>query len=598
MLASLLTMALLQMAVPFVSVFVTIRPSLVRGLVATFLWIVCQVPLGFVFAFFVLPLFVKGFIIPTGAMAETLRGDHHQVICPRCGHVFAVNAAMERDPNMPALVTGCTCPNCRLHLRQLTGNALTKFVEGDRILAEKRLLAGMPGRFEIITYLFPEGVQAGKSIIYVSRRIGLPGEVLAIHGGDLYRLPAEDTPARDERGIPAEELRLPQHMHQEAPQLLELFRQGKFQPLRRPPAVLDAMKKLVYDNDQPARDLQGVLPPRWAAAAGSGWTAVAEGKTFAFPAKGGEIDWLTYQHILRPADWPDEDDRAYPQRVAEIKNRAHKPQLITDFSAYNSHETLPPQHEPPPTNWVGDLLLDLELQVAEARGEVWLELARGVDRFQARCNLETGACALVRLQKGTKKALANMPTSLNRPGSHRLRFANCDQRLTVWVDEGLPFQEGVPYERPWHWDAKEAKWVDMGPTANDLQPVRIGARGAAVEVRRLKLWRDTYYVTRPGGDPADGLPRPELPGDINGPVQVATWRAQFWANFWSDPKEWAPVQQPPVLILYTPTGHSLVLGDNSPESYDSRAWGTVPDELVQGRAALLYFPLERMRLLR
>ncbi len=45
---------------------------------------------------------------------------------------------------------------------------------------------------------------------------------------------------------------------------------------------------------------------------------------------------------------------------------------------------------------------------------------------------------------------------------------------------------------------------------------------------------------------------------------------------------------PPRLI---PEGHLFVLGDNRPESEDSRVWGLVPLENVKGRAVLLWWPV-------
>jgi signal peptidase I len=37
-------------------------------------------------------------------------------------------------------------------------------------------------------------------------------------------------------------------------------------------------------------------------------------------------------------------------------------------------------------------------------------------------------------------------------------------------------------------------------------------------------------------------------------------------------------------------GHYLCLGDNSPESSDSRQWGAVPERLMLGRALAVYYP--------
>src|SRR5262249_24767172 len=41
---------------------------------------------------------VEAFIIPTGAMAETILGYHRDVRCPKCGHEFAIHASIDTDP--------------------------------------------------------------------------------------------------------------------------------------------------------------------------------------------------------------------------------------------------------------------------------------------------------------------------------------------------------------------------------------------------------------------------------------------------------------------------------------------------------------------
>jgi hypothetical protein len=60
----------------------------------------------------------EAFVIPTGSMATTLLGYHRSVTCPQCGYTFPVNMSAQVDPqnSTPEVVTGCTCPNCRLHI--------------------------------------------------------------------------------------------------------------------------------------------------------------------------------------------------------------------------------------------------------------------------------------------------------------------------------------------------------------------------------------------------------------------------------------------------------------------------------------------------
>lgn len=48
-------------------------------------------------------------------------------------------------------------------------------------------------------------------------------------------------------------------------------------------------------------------------------------------------------------------------------------------------------------------------------------------------------------------------------------------------------------------------------------------------------------------------------------------------------------------IIKVPEHTYYVLGDNSGSSKDSRYWGFVPEELLIGRAELIYWPLTRIR---
>src|SRR5205085_788376 len=101
-----------------------------------------------------------------------------------------------------------------------------------------------------------------------------------------------------------------------------------------------------------------------------------------------------------------------------------------------------------------DLIVSCEVTVEKAEGEFLLELSKGQDRFRAVWDLKTGICRLVRVEDYTaagKKAgddgieLKQQATSLKGPGTYTVRLANVDDRLTVWIDGKLPFDDGVEY---------------------------------------------------------------------------------------------------------------------------------------------------------
>ena len=52
------------------------------------------------------------------------------------------------------------------------------------------------------------------------------------------------------------------------------------------------------------------------------------------------------------------------------------------------------------------------------------------------------------------------------------------------------------------------------------------------------------------------------------------------------------------LTITVPSDTYYVLGDNSSSSRDSRYWGFVPEDNVLGRAFLIYWPLNRIRIIK
>ena len=185
------------------------------------------------------------------------------------------------------------------------------------------------------------------------------------------------------------------------------------------------------------------------------------------------------------------------------------------------------------------------------------------DDHQARFDLATGTCKLFRLSDDSERELASQPTTVRGPGSYRLRFADFDDRLTVWVGDSLPFGDGIVFDPP----------KDKGPRKeNDLErPASVGVQNAAVRVNHLQVWRDTYYTM-----------------SVNGPDATLDKK-----EYWAEPKEWGPLRKIGFRTLYVQPGHYLCMGDNSPESSDGLTWGLVPDRLLLGRALLVYWPANR-----
>lgn len=499
----------------------------------------------------------SAFVVPTGAMAESILGYHKQVTCPSCGLTFTVNSSSEVDPGdgRAARVTGCTCPNCRQRIRlvsrfnpggppvdvdRLPADSVVDpgFTSGDRVLAAKGLLGARtfpPKRFDVVVFEFPGDPNRPpptQPIIYVSRLAGLPGEALAIQRGDLFVLdPAElPAPAPGDEPLLDQDDRLP-----------DLFKQGKFRIIRKPPAVALALMRLVHDNDHQAKDLIGKPEfQRWVPADESGWTANTDRTIFSHDGKGENIGWLRYRHVLR--------------------DNEGKPSLITDFMGYNTWESANHPRQPD-ENWASDLILECVVEAGTA-GELILELSRGADRFAARFDLAKQSCSLVRVSKDEKQVILK-EASVKLSSGTRLRFGHIDERLLLWVNDSLPFGDGVEYDAP----------RSPVPTKeNDLErPGSIGVKGGAVTVKHLRLLRDTYYTAArhksPSSKDVDFTP--------------------------TDPDSFRHWEDAPVSAYRVEPGHYFFLGDNSQESSDSRLWGTVRGSKLMGNVTFRYYPFGR-----
>jgi signal peptidase I len=553
----------------------------VREIIETIVFVVVLVLLLKSFA-------AEAFVIPTGSMAETLYGYQRIIKCPQCGREFPVNCSTEVDPsqgNRQEKITGCTCPGCRYHIdfqdeEQKDPNwKEPDWNSGDRVLVAKflyELFNKQPNRLDVVVFKYPGDSHTGAlfprsgpiknqtPMNYIKRLIGLSGETIAIHRGKLYVLPPGEGIKYDDwehaQTDPDLRIRLWQWQYMHVNDAVPLFDKGKFTIIRKPPESMLAMRRLVYSNDQQAKDLKNVLPPRWF---GEQWQE--DGTGFKIADAGDATQWLHYRHFLR--GFEDKQDALAKDHFHPLAARS----LITDFMGYNTYETHGGRNRPG-ENWVGDLMLECEVTVDNNVGEFVMELSKSRDRFQMKWNLATGNIDLVRLttkeQKTEEMQLASKQATQPKKGStYLVRFANVDNRLTVWVDSKLPFDDGVTYLGPTEQFA--------GPVAeNDLEPASIGAKGAPVTVRKLCLYRDTYYTASINDSPS----APDAGTAVD----------------FSNKDTWDPLSNSmPVKTMYVQPDHFLCLGDNSPESSDGRIWGLVPERLLLGRAMLVYYPFGR-----
>ena len=517
-----------------------------------------SIVIAFVLAFLFRTFVAEAFVIPTGSMAETLYGRHKDVVCSQCQNRYRVGASEELDRVNGYFLEEARlqygfCPNCNYRMN-ITDEPVFK---GDRILVNKfPYELSDPKPWDVVVFKYP----VDPKVNFIKRLIGLPGQQIEIEWGDIYRQEGD----------------------------------GEWHILRKPPDKQPTMQGLVYDDAKPPKALvaQG-YPERWEALAAtgdtwqtdaSGWQADREQRSYQVEsaAESTDLKWLRYRHFLPTVDeW---------QRALEGGKLVVTPDplLISDFYGYNGGYLM--GSGGPVTDWVkdmcgeywvGDLTVNAQVEVLEARGELLLELIESTRRYRCGIDLRTGKARLhyqddIYRGSATRSVedvvLDEGDTPLSKPGKYRIRFANVDDRLCLWVNDRLvafpnrgeyPFSPRTSYRLP---------------TQQDLCPVGIAAKGASVRVSHLLLQRDLYYTDARRNDVDDVDYRRSR---LRDPEKYGDYASHFKPHgFVLDEDEF------------------LVLGDNSPRSADSRAWPkgeavhpyAVPRELLIGKAFFIYWP--------
>lgn len=573
------------------------------------------VVVAFILAFLFRTYVAEAFVIPTGSMAPTLLGRNKEAYCPQCGQHIVVGASDEIDQESSylnlerGLVDTAFCPNCRYQVSLLDAPVFT----GDRILVTKfPYELGEPDRFDVIVFKYPQDPQTN----YIKRLVGLPGEEIQISQGDVYVRKTEN---------------------------------GKWRILRKQdPNKQRVLQLLVYDNDHPEVGLheQG-WPKRWAGVkyTGSdetnpgeliaGWEEDSAGwedlndedhsfRLNAEETSDGELRWLRYRHIVpEPSDWEAVERGATKGNLKPWERL----QLITDFCGYNAYTSAGLHNisdQGAGYYWVGDLTINARIQVEnQDGGEIVLELNEGPRQYRCRIDLSTGTATLFYPDVKSRDekeviTLGEAETSMQGTGTYDVTFANVDNRLCLWVDdelidfgvnaEGTPNAEYTPFG---------GENVRQPPTDRDLIPVGIAARGADIQVSRLKLQRDIYYrgesISYTSIDPDELIEgHPVIHED---PAQ-----SEFHGNHYdlmkklSNPEEWYEEyrENSSLAVRFDRLGDDeyFVLGDNSPRSKDSRLWTperpgppwqgefanlaerphSVPRDALVGKAFYIYWP--------
>lgn len=150
----------------------------------TFEWLITAFILAFVFRAFVM----EAFRIPTGSMADTLKGAHFRLRCRQCGYKYDYGFVpgkygfhedyVPRSGHLKSYRT--RCPSCGNY--QPAGGTMP-VANGDRILVLKCIYQFFePKRWDVIVFKNPSEPEVN----YIKRLIGLPNETVQIIDGDVY----------------------------------------------------------------------------------------------------------------------------------------------------------------------------------------------------------------------------------------------------------------------------------------------------------------------------------------------------------------------------------------------------------------------------
>lgn len=118
----------------------------------------------------------------------------------------------------------------------------------------------------------------------------------------------------------------------------------------------------------------------------------------------------------------------------------------------------------------------------------------------------------------------------------------------------------------------------------------IGLSGDVIQVRNKHLFVNGQLQKEPYAIYRDSMIIPNM--------EPATRRAEYqraWESGALASKSFIRDNFGPVTV---PAGDYFVMGDNRDGSFDARFWGPVPNRLLKGKAWLLYWPLNRIKVIR
>ena len=330
----------------------------------TFEWLITAFILAFVFRAFVM----EAFRIPTGSMADTLKGAHFSLRCQECGYKYdygfvpsSYNMREDTIPygNVPLPVT--RCPSCGYYHRKRETSLVSN---GDRILVLKCLYQFFePKHWDVIVFKNP----LEPTINYIKRLIGLPGEQVQIIDGDIYI---------------------------------------NGQISRKPPKVQEELWMPVYDNDfQPYDRISPVY----------------NGKQWKHPFKhSGYSQW--------EIDESNPTKFFIDSTSDEVSTLTYDTSIGNDFSAIYSYNNVKGYNNMP---YCSDLMTRFYCITERAEGHIGISLSKYDTTYKGVVNFSSGTLAITRYEEGEDPAelIVGPIKQLAMNKLTLVRFANVDHQL-------------------------------------------------------------------------------------------------------------------------------------------------------------------------
>ncbi|OHB79618.1 MAG: signal peptidase I [Planctomycetes bacterium RBG_16_55_9] len=509
----------------------------------TFEWLITAFILAFVFRAFVM----EAFRIPTGSMADTLKGAHFRLACPQCGYKYEYGFVpreygMLEDtvPSSDAPLPITRCPSCgrypaRLrcrrcgqaydsrslvrdngfrrnhneidegavlpsHCPRCSGEMLSDeampVANGDRILVLKCVYQFFePKRWDVVVFKNPPE----PTVNYIKRLIGRPGEKVQIIDGDVY--------IND-------------------------------QIARKPPKVQNELWMPVYNNDY-----QPVRPEKGAFKSGA-WRQPFRNV--------GDSQWIVMDNdnpIQFRLDSPTEE------QADQIHTLVYDTTVGNSFRTTYAYNDVAYYGNMP---YCSDLMVRFDCLAASSRGCIGIALSKYETTYRAKIDFSSGVLVVTRQEEGGEPVkLAETP--IERPATDEQAFVTF-----AYVDRLLVFEyDGTK----WTHDLGR-NLNDVGLVRRDIEPrVEIFGSGS-LTLSHVAIFRDTHYT--------------ELRYGNSGEPGRATKEAFLLEK-----------------------DQFFVLGDNSPNSEDCRWWdrpglanegvpeypeGIVPRDYLVGKALFVYWP--------